>query len=236
MDPMFRILAVWCCCVALVACGDPGGEGDGGVADSSPGAADSSPGAADGAAIDGAPGGGPSDGGPADAPEAGPFDAASVDAEPGCVPAALEECDGDDDTCDAVIDEGCCGNGACDVGELGVCPDCGYCGDSACQPELGEDTFTCVADCEFEFCGNGNCGAGEEPQGCPYDCCGVFSEVCGDGVDNDCNGQTDEVCCGDGTCDWFSESYGTCADCGSCGDTFCDGSYEDAVSCPDDCL
>ena len=48
-------------------------------------------------------------------------------------------------------------------------------------------------------CGTGGCEAGEHCGNCPLDCADV-GEVCGDGIDNDCNGFddcTDPACLGD---------------------------------------
>jgi hypothetical protein len=84
----------------------------------------------------------------------------------------------------------------------------------------------------------------------------VAPEICGDGIDNNCNNLTDEGCslaplpdvssCGDGYCDGLAvgENCMTCpADCWSgprgacCGDGSCDlKKGEDASVCPVDCL
>ncbi len=77
-----------------------------------------------------------------------------------------------------------------------------------------------------------------------------MAELCGDGLDNDCDGVAEEGCptefCGDGFCsgEGAGESCITCpADCacqgpgcklGCCGDSVCDRK-EDAASCPVDC-
>ncbi|HEX5745942.1 MAG TPA: hypothetical protein VFZ09_06840 [Archangium sp.] len=73
------------------------------------------------------------------------------------------------------------------------------------------------------------------------DTTGTQVEVCGDGLDNDCNGTIDDRCtiCGDGVCDAGED--GICnADCQPCGDGFCNWNErcaEDYDYCGDrDCL
>jgi hypothetical protein len=81
-------------------------------------------------------------------------------------PGASERCNGVDDNCDGQTDEGC----ACVEGEQRICgSDEGIC-------ETG--TQTCVDGAW------GSCAHAVQPE----------AEVCGDGLDNDCDGQTDEAC------------------------------------------
>ena len=129
-----------------------------------------------------------------------------------CVP-QTEACDGKDNDCDDVVDEGCtsCGPEICD--ELdndcdGVIDDgCG----GVCKPELcdGKDN-----DCD----GMVDEGCGDPPSCTPSaeicdgkdnDCDKMSDEGCGttckpmpetcDEKDNDCDGMVDEMCCAGGT-------------------------------------
>lgn len=108
--------------------------------------------------------------------------------------------------CDDGIDNDCDGDADCSDSDCDADASCaGVCGDSTCNPT--EDSCNCAADC-----------------GAP-----AVSETgdtdCADGVDNDCDGQTD---CDDSEC-------GPATPCLSyCGDSTCDVG-EDACNCSTDC-
>jgi hypothetical protein len=144
--------------------------------------------------------------------------------EPGCDPlegASDEVCDGDDNDCDGDIDEGLagmqvsCGVGPCEH-SVAACVD----GEPpTCDPFEGAQAEVCDGidnDCDDAIdddlgvvnCGLGVCNHDQQEcvggviQACdPWD--GVTAEVC-DGLDNDCDGGTDEgfgiVSCGVGEC------------------------------------
>jgi hypothetical protein len=71
------------------------------------------------------------------------------------------------------------------------------CGDGPCNGP--EDSTNCAIDCQVVFCGDGNCDASEDQCDCVNDC-GTppdSESICGDGIDNDCDLNTD---CEDGDC------------------------------------
>ncbi len=91
-----------------------------------------------------------------------------------------------------------CGNNVCESTDGGpdACPqDCSaFCGDCECDPARDESVFNCAIDCGY--CGDGSCSAcavlGESATTCAADCCRPSAEAC-NGVDDDCDGETDEA-------------------------------------------
>ncbi len=134
-------------------------------------------------------------------------------------PGATELCDGKDNDCDDVVDEGLgkksCGKGVCahtvpvcSNGELQVCDPTEGIGpevcdglDNDCDGLTDEDQGTTT--CGLGLCTHTvpNCAQGEVTVCDPLE--GVGEETC-DGLDNDCDGKTDEdqplLACGKGQC------------------------------------
>ncbi len=135
--------------------------------------------------------------------DAGPgTDAGPPDAAPdGCIPGSREFCNGLDDNCDGVVDEG--------IDTMTDLEHCGGCGMPCAPPgAFGE----CVAG----VCGIASCDVGRYDidgmveNGCEYRCItsGVDDSVC-DRADNDCDGTVDE------DFDFMNDPM----NCGSCGRT-----------------
>ncbi len=120
-------------------------------------------------------------GGQADArpPDAGPPDARPAD---GCVATGPEVCNGIDDDCNGLVDDGF---------DLSSDPhNCGACGNECNLPNA-------FPTCTDGACAINRCEIGFEDldgvpgNGCEYTCLPSGSELC-DGIDDDCDGSTDE--------------------------------------------
>lgn len=124
-----------------------------------------------------------------------------------------------------------CGDTVCEPGlgercetcaeDCGACPPCG---DALCEPELDESCATCPADCgACAVCGDGACApVAESCESCSADCgdCGE----CGDGECRAAEGEDCASCAVD------------CGACEGCGDGACDAAAgEGCASCPADC-
>jgi hypothetical protein len=121
----------------------------------------------------------------------------------GCVPVPETCGDGIDDDCDGEPDNGCvcvpgaaaaCYDGPAGTDGVGVCS----AGTTTCNAD-GFGYGACLGSIEptAEVCGDGldNDCDGQADEGCTT--CVPAPEVCGDHVDNDCDGRTDEGCLGD---------------------------------------
>jgi len=127
-------------------------------------------------------------------PESCPEDCGTACGNEVCEPGETPE------SCAMDCDLQVCGNGLCEPTDGGPdeCPeDCSAtCGDCAC--EGAEDWQSCPVDCGY--CGDlvcSNCPAlGESARTCVLDCCVESGERC-NGIDDDCDGVTDEETCDD---------------------------------------
>ncbi|MCC6523856.1 MAG: hypothetical protein IT373_14455 [Polyangiaceae bacterium] len=181
------------------------------------------------------------------------------------VSATIEVCDNLDNNCNGSVDEGDPGGGAnCDTGLQGVCgPGRLHCvaGTVSCVQNVASSSEACDGvdnDCDGSTdegnpgggvaCSTGLlgvCGAGtRQCQSGVLDCVqnvASGSEQCNDGLDNDCDGSTDEGCasCGPGTADCDSNPVNGCEvtlatnhdHCGSCPNACGAGQYCNAGVC-----
>jgi hypothetical protein len=180
-------------------------------------------------------------------PETGEPGNDCADDDPSRYPGAPEVCgNGVDDSCSGRIDDGCqaCAghadctglNEACILGICTVCTDSCTGGTGTCTiPDAEEGTMgrclvlpntgcgVCVPDCDTD--GDGYCPGASMPGKKGGDCNDTSSavspaahEICGNGVDDDCNGSIDDLCSdcqGDDDCgrDKLVCRQGACAAC-----------------------
>ena len=173
-----------------------------------------------------------------------------------------DDCDGDIDCDDADCfgDPACpsCGDGTCNpgedchtcpsdcIGQTGGRPSSRYCcGDGVC--EGAEDAINCEVDCGAgPVCGDGTCDPGEDECNCSQDCGTPPAEICGNGIDDDCDGYSDcddvdcfgdPSCptCGDGTCDPGEDQCNCSQDCGTPPAEICDNGVDDDCDGFTDC-
>ncbi len=138
----------------------------------------------------------------------------------GCQTCLVLSCGSELVACSDTVCPGTCGDGVCDPGEEGSCPeDCPVCGDGVCSP--AENGQNCPDDCG-STCGDGVCTPDEGCESCPADC-GTCGPSCGDG---DCDPAFGEACttcpsdceCGDQTCSQVMGCLQNCANDPACVD------------------
>jgi uncharacterized protein (TIGR03382 family) len=95
-------------------------------------------------------------------------------------------------------------------------PELCSCGDTTCNPALGETTATCPADCGVA-CGDGACNGSETPTSCATDCTACGNAACD-------AGETQTTCCFDCGCPVGSTCYSN-----TCGPTNVGDDCTDAV-------
>ncbi|MCH8967893.1 MAG: hypothetical protein IIA66_02100 [Planctomycetes bacterium] len=92
------------------------------------------------------------------------------------------------------------------------------CGDGPC--EGSEDGFNCEIDCgPPPVCNDGTCDPGEDQCNCAADCGTPSSEVCTNGVDDDCDGAVDcddSDCSGDPACSSCGGNRSACTSNSDC--------------------
>ena len=118
-------------------------------------------------------------------------------------PGAPEICgDGKDNNCNNVIDDGCGTTGACNANTPGF--------GTGCSGKFGVCAVNGVMECNTNgpglICSTEIGGT---------KCVGTKQEICGNGLDDDCNGQTDENCgaqTGGNGNNWFEIDTNTSAD------------------------
>jgi MYXO-CTERM domain-containing protein len=116
--------------------------------------------------------------------DAGPPDAAPVDAPEPCRAGSEERCNGRDDDCDELVDEG--------FDLTSSLEHCGAC-ERPCAP-VGAFGRCEASVCRVEACDVGRVDLdGDEANGCEYACARVFDvDALCDGFDDDCDGRVDE--------------------------------------------
>jgi len=132
---------------------------------------------------------------------------------PGCIPCAQDGDCNDDDACTT---NKCGEDGSCQFTTIPGCKQCTAATDC-------DDAHSCTDDA----CVDGACEHQPTP-GCTV--CEPTTEICGDGIDNDCNGLTD---CDDPSCSGSAFCQKPKEICGDCIDNDGDGlvDYEDPDCC-----